>query len=120
MFKKLRELIRPKEGILPFDLTPSELHALKEIRSHPQWGQYLSFLDKLTTFYGESMLQATKSEDVLFYRSYILGLRRAGTVVDELIKEEEARDARRKSGPTDLDLTIKRAAATYGTPYFRS
>ena len=118
MLKKLREFIHPPQSTgLPFNLKPAELARVKELRGHPHWPIFLGLLDKLTTLSAEDMLQASTTEAVLHYRSYILGIRRAGTVVDEMITGEKANDARRnetRRGTTD----DARRLALYGSPYY--
>lgn len=123
LLRKIKSIIRPKKRgpqDLPYELTPSEMARLIEIRGHPHWDIYLSLLDKLSSFLAEDMLRADSAENVLFYRSYLLGLRRAGTIVDEIIQRNEAKDARiRESEDVRNWLRDESiAAATFGTPYW--
>lgn len=119
LLKTLKSIVRPKKQTEPFELAPSDLARLRDLRSHPHWDTYLKLLDKLTSFLAEDMLNTSDVQAVLHYRSAILGVRRAGTLVDELIKADEAKDARQRDREhTRRNLDESRAIATFGTPYW--
>lgn len=118
MFKKIREILSPKQPTHnPYNLKDSELAALTELRSHPHWKYYIHLLDTLTTFLHEDML-ASEDANLPFYRAQILGVRRAGTIVDELIQQEKAKDARTRERSNTDGRDESRKLAAFGTPYW--
>lgn len=122
MLRKIKDLVHPpKPTKLPYGLKDSEYSKLKELVSHPHWKDYTSLLDTLATFLTEDMLSSSTTEAVMFYRSYIIGIRRAGTIVDEIIQNKEATDARSRPDPGRMARTAgERRNATYGTPFWDS
>ena len=120
MLRKIRDIIHPKKSTSnPYGLSDAEFGRLKELTTHPQWTSYQEFLDKLCSFLVEDMLAAQEDRSVLFYRAYISGLRRAGTIVDELKAGEKAKDARSNLDTERAERARdQRDIATFGTGFY--
>jgi len=119
LFIKIRtKLFPPKPSGLPYNLKPSDLIALKNLHASADWPIYQSLLDTLVNFHAEQMLSAADTAEVHRLRGLILGLRKAGTLVTEIIRQQEYEDARRSASErTDPDRVSEQRLALFGTPY---
>jgi len=115
----IRDRLFPKKPSgLPYNLKPSELIALKNLHASADWPIYQSLLDTLVNFHAEQMLSAADTAEVHRLRGLILGLRKAGTLVTEIIRQQEYEDARRSTSErTAADRDHERQLALYGS-YF--
>jgi hypothetical protein len=117
MFRKLWDMLHPKEEKRVFGLTDVEVRALKDLRATDEWQVFLKVLDMQSTMEGEGMLATMDATQMWLSKGRILGLRRAGFLIDEiLLKETETRktDERRRFNKQHATDHVK--SATYGTP----
>lgn len=119
LIQSIRNLLNPpKPTGIPFALHPEEFAILRELTTHEAWPTYQALLDKLITFHAEQLLATDADNEVHRQRGFILGLRKAGTLVTELIRQQEYEDVRRTKldrGASSRDT--ERALAYYGTRY---
>ncbi len=117
--RSLRALLWPPAHTgMPMNLSASSLAALKALHSQAAWQEYLSLLDSAISLYAEQLLASDNDAEVHRLRGLILGLRKAGTLVTELIRQQEYEDARRtklNAGAAERDAA--RAADLFGTRY---
>lgn len=118
LFKRLAEIISPvapQETVagfqIPFDLSPPQWDRLKALREHPDWPLFLRALDETTIFAGEAMVSGAKDESLHFYRGMVLGLRKAGTLLDEAVQHEQqwkndAAQRTRRREPGDRNFAL--------------
>jgi len=121
LIRKIKEILKPPPSTgIPLNITAGELERLKELRSSKGWQDYVRLLDRLSTLYGETLLGKSDNAEVHFYRGSILALRRAGTIIDEITRTMEGKDA--ESRKREHDSTVRRELqqrlATYGTPFW--
>ena len=119
--RSLRALLWPpvRTG-LTFNLSASSLASLKALHAQEEWSDYLNLLDSAINLYAEQLLATDSDAEVHRLRGFILGLRKAGTLVTELIRQQDYEDARKQqlvAGATDRDAD--RDADLYGTRYGR-
>jgi hypothetical protein len=117
MFRKLWDMLHPKEEKRVFGLTDVEVRALKDLRATDEWQVFLKVLDMQSTMEGEGMLATMDATQMWLSKGRILGLRRAGFLIDEiLLKETETRktDERRRFNEQHATDHVK--SALYGTP----
>ena len=126
IFKRISEILRPEKAAetpsawqIPLGLTPNEWDTLKDLRTSEAFGVYVKTLDESVKFTGEALLGASTNENMHFMRGMIQGLRKAGTLLDELKQSEDAHlDQQRKHLPRDNSAA--RRVATFGSPAWRS
>ena len=126
MFKPLLQILRERRARsrtpdqplpLPLDLSSDEIDALSAIPS-ASWTVYLQALDKLTTLESETLLSSRDSALLNETRGLILGLRRAGTLVDEIlikVKEVHAFNDKLRTNAALRAAAEHRVAALYGS-----
>jgi hypothetical protein len=114
MFRKLFDMLNPKAPEeRPYGLTQGQVAELRGWWSDN--ALYLELLDKRSTMYGEALLAAPTTEKMWEMRGYIMGLRAAGLLVDEILqKEKELSDNGRRRSTERID--DHRITALYGTP----
>lgn len=122
IFRDLLEILKPTPQVQTtppenmFGLGDAEILSLAELRATEEWPIFLKVLDCQSTLYGEAMLASVSVEKMWEMRGYILGLRRAGILVDEILqkqKESKTEDERRRS--QQFRANDHRATALYGT-----
>lgn len=117
MFRKLWNFLHPKQEQRLFGLTDVEVRALRDLRATDEWKIYLKVLDLQSIMEGEAMLATMDATQMWLSKGRILGLRRAGFLIDEiLLKETETQtnNERRRHNAEHATDHIK--SATYGTP----
>ncbi len=117
--RSLRALLWPPvQTGMSMNLSASSLAALKTLHSHESWPAYLALLDSAINLYAEQLLVSDNDAEVHRLRGLILGLRKAGTLVTELIRQQEYEDARRTKLDTGAtNRNAARAADLFGTRY---
>ena len=126
VFKRISEILRPEKLAetpsawqIPLGLSPTEWDTLKDLRASDEFAIFQKALDESVKFTGEALLGASTNESLHFYRGLIHGLRKAGTLLDELKQSEDAYlNEQRKHLPRD-DSSARRVA-TFGSPAWRS
>lgn len=119
-FRPLAQLLgierdRTKEPL--FGLTPEQVGALRSWRASSEFALYLALLDTTITLYAEALLGARDDAALHEYRGLILGLRKAASLVDETLRQEdELERARQHEQRTERDRAERRLAATYASP----
>lgn len=111
-------LFPPKRTGLVLNLTAERLSALRELYSSPNWLIYQSALDSVINLYAEQLLSSDSDAEVHRLRGFILGLRKAGTLVTELIRQQDYEDARKQqldAGTSERES--EREASFFGTRY---
>lgn len=103
-----------------WNLTASELAALRSMRDDAGWPVMLKLLDARLVMLGDAVLAPRAHDDVAFLRGQATGIHESVRLVDEIIHKEQelarhAADAReRKRGAVPAD------AHTVNTPAFRT
>lgn len=126
MFKKIKDLFRSEpspsqtagDGFsLPYDLTEGQWRSLQSLAAQDEWDVWTETLDAAVNSIGEALLAADDTERVHFFRGYIQGLRKAGSLIDEIRYKEEAHaeNERKRTERSEPDA-LQRAAALLGTP----
>ena len=120
----IRDLLKPPavsktsgEFSLPYNLTAGEWTALKRLTSHEGYPVLLKTLDATVKLRGEMILQTSSDSTLHFLRGFVSGLRKAGTIIEE-IKQDEARYAKQKEALTNVRKP-ERSTALYGSPGWR-
>lgn len=117
--RTLHDLLWPPARTgLALNLSASSLASLKVLHSQDAWQEYLALLDSAINLYAEQLLASDNDAEVHRLRGLILGLRKAGTLVTELIRQQEYEDARRTRIDTGAtERSASRAADLFGTRY---
>ena len=121
LLRKIKEILNPpKSQDTPLSLTKGDIAKLKSLRGALGWKEYQALLDRLAALYGEQLLGKSDNNEIHFLRGSILALRRAGTIVDEIIQHMEGKDAERDRRAADDErrTELARRLATYGTPFW--
>lgn len=114
-------LFPPTRTGLPLNVTATQLVDLKTLHSQEAWASYQSLLDSAINLYAEQLLATSEDAEVHRLRGLILGLRKAGTLVTEIIRQQDFEDGQRNhTDSTGADRAAERATALYGTRYGRS
>jgi len=118
LITKIRTLLfPPKPTGLPYNLTPEQLSVLRELSSLQAWKVYQSLLDVQINLLAEQLLAT--GDDVI--RGNILGLRKAGTLITEILRQQDSEDARRtRTDRAAGERLAERELSLYGTRYGRS
>lgn len=85
---------------LPLELTTAQCRQLEDLVRLPEWDVFLLCLDRQSTLYGEGMLAATDRDDMVRAQGMILGLRKAGILLTEVLQgytNKKDEDERRRS-----------------------
>ena len=125
VFKRIHEILRPpklavtpSEWQIPLDLSPSEWDTLKDLRTSEAFEIYQKALDSASIFSAEALLNASEDNNLHYYRGFVQGLRKAGTLLHELKASEDAYlNEQRKHLPRDNSAA--RSVATFGSPAWR-
>lgn len=117
MFRSVWEILNPKQPKRIFDLTDAEVRQLRELRSTEEWRTFLKVLDMQSTMEGEGMLATMDATAMWLSKGRILGLRKAGFLIDEIIaKETEIQKDNERRRFAAEHATDHVRTATYGTP----
>jgi len=121
IFRTFKDFLRPRPPTgKPYNLTLDKIERLKALRTNPSWVVYSELLDTITTMYAEAILTAEKRHEQDLNRGIVLGIRKAGLIIDELIKAEKEQanlNARRESGHADNRL--RQRLSTFGSSLYR-
>ena len=110
----------PARTGLPLNLSASALTSLKTLHAQKEWSDYQNLLDSAINLYAEQLLASDSDAEVHRLRGIILGLRKAGTLVTELIRQQDYEDARKHTITTGAaERDTDRSADLYGTRYGR-
>lgn len=116
LFLRLADML--DRGPHPFDqLTPVEVRQLKDLRTTDEWKTFLKVLDIQSTMEGEGMLATMDATQMWLSKGRILGLRKAGFLIDEILlkeTEKQKENERRRYNAGHANEHI--AATLYGTP----
>ena len=123
MFRKIRDLFRPAP--LPsghfLNLTTHQVQSLLKLASVPEYDVYRSALDLRVNIEGEKLLAAGDAFQLARMQGILVGLRAAGTLVDEVLQYEQhvANEQRNRQRQQQYiaDRTASAAAnSLFGTP----
>jgi hypothetical protein len=122
MIKKIKDILKPpKTAHNPYGLKDGQIAQLKTLIARSEWKEFQSLLDLLCTFLAEGLLLELDERVIHQTRGYILGLRRAGTLVDEISTALEATDAReRRDSIAEQRARERQQLAAYGTDFWRT
>ena len=126
LFRKIKDIVSPprstlteQEFVLPYGLKTSEWARIKTLPSDEAFKTYQNVLDELVKFNGESILQISNVESLNYLRGFVAGLRKAGTVIDEISIAERNHDRAKRDA---RDAGARRSfdgGEFFGTPHFR-
>lgn len=121
MFQKLKNLLRPRaeqRGFKPLlGLSSQEIGVLKEFRHHDGYEIFLQALDVIVNLQGEVMLSTREDAIVHETRGHVLGLRRAATLIDEILIQEDADRTQRERRATNAEhAPDPRNLSFFGSP----
>jgi len=129
MLYKIREIVarwllgeKERQHLLSrsFEMTQADIANLKVLRSYDEWQQYQDLLDVVCKLYAEQMLVESNSEKLHYLRGLVSGIRRAGTLIDEIKLQETRRGADDARRDADRELGERRAnLALYGTDFYK-
>ncbi len=94
-------------------LTTQEVGLLKEFRDHDGYEVYMKALDRVINIQAEVILSAREDAIVHESRGQVLGLRRAASLIDEILFQEDA--SRRQSERVEPERPDPRDTSLYGT-----
>lgn len=118
MLRKIRDIFRPPQPSgHPFGLTAPQVEALKRLSLEDDYHVWQDALDACVKLTSEQLLAAGDAFHLAKLQGTLLGLRRAGTLVDEVLQHEAHASAERSrinSKPAVNDAA--RRLATFGTP----
>lgn len=118
MWKKLKDLFAPAPLATGnyLNLTPQELNALRELSISPEYRIWQEALDRRSILVSEKLLTAGDAFRLAQLQGTLLGLRLAGTLVDEALQQETnaANERSRQPHKRDRDAALRNTA--YGTP----
>ncbi len=101
-----------------FNFTEAQLQELRSLVGEPGFDRFVDALDRLAKLSSEGFLAPSMNTDLLHYtRGYVAGLRKAATLVDEILAGATYRA--RLADAAATDPSIARAAALYATPAWR-
>lgn len=99
--------------------TEEQIRMVRDLRDAPGWEIYLNLLDAQVKFQSEVLLHSRDAAAIHEARGFILGLRKAVSIVDETLRIENANDdARNRLAADERDAADRRKYALYGTPLF--
>lgn len=117
LFRKLADLVSGSPA--QQSLLPSELSAVKRLRSSEDWPSFVKLLDEAIATNAEALLASRDAYTDTYYKGVVAGLRKAGLLVDELLAKEQEiaryheRTANAANRRNNADAV---GAALYGTP----
>lgn len=127
LFRRLAEILSPPKAsqteagyVIPFGLTPPEWEALKTLRERPEWPIFLQALDFVAILSAEQLLVAAKDESLHFHRGMALGLRKAGTLLDEALVDEKNWKHEQQQRTRIASDPAGRSVALFGSPGWRN
>ena len=120
MFRSIFELIdriRSPESSRPkYDLSEEDFKYLELLRDKKEFEVYLKAVDRQANFIADGLLASQDSYNDTLQKGILLGLRKAGTLVDEILQQRhhaaESKRRRTDRGPDQL----QRTAALFGSP----
>lgn len=127
MFKSLKEFFKPEkpssteQGFhLPYKLSNSDYQSLRRLSAMDEWDVYRRTLDEIIKLRGEALLASNDDATIHMHRGFILGLRKAGLLVDEMEFAEQGhlKQERRRNDARSTDEG-QRQVATFGSPAWR-
>ena len=116
LFRRIADILKPKDEKRLFGLSDAEIRALKDLRGLDEWRVFLKVLDMQSTMEGEGMLASMDATATWLHKGRILGLRKAGFLIDEILQKEsekQVNDERRRYN--EQHATDHVTAALYGT-----
>ena len=123
MLRKLRDLFRPAPAATGhfLNLTTPQLQALYKLASLPEYEVYREALDLTLKLQSEKLLAAGDAFQLARMQGILVGLRAAGTLVDEVLQHEQhvanERTQRAKRHQYATERTAAAAAnSLFGTP----
>lgn len=120
MIKKIRDILKPKPITNPYGLKDGQIAKLKGLSTNTAFKDFQELLDSLCTLLAEGLLLESDEANLHMTRGYILGLRRAGTIVDEIINSLESADVgQRRDAAREQRERERRRLATFGTGFWR-
>lgn len=121
IFRKIRDILQPQPQLQrPFGLFAEQTQKLAELRLEDGWQVFQEVLDASVNINAEALLATRDAYSDTYLKGVITGLRKAGTLVDEIIaKTEENARAADRTAIRNQPSPIARVAATYGTPAWR-
>ena len=107
-----------EEFILPYGLKPEEFSRLRTLRSSEEWTSFSSVLDEVVKLNGEILLAGGKNKQLHFQRGLIHGIRKAATLIDEIIAAQTLHDEqeRKRKDAGNTSSTRNRTFTTFGSP----
>lgn len=102
LFRRLSDILDAWAGkdYEPWKLEPHEIDALRTLRHTDEWAVFLKVLDTQSILYGEDLIATMDANRMWMLKGHILGIRKAGILVDEILKSEQEKakkDERRRS-----------------------
>lgn len=116
LFKRWRSP-PPEKFVLPYDLKPEEFSQLRTLRHAEEWASFQRVLDEVVKLNGEILLVGKGDESLHFYRGLIHGIRKAATLIDEIIAAQtlhESEERKRKDAGNPRSNRTN-ALNTFGT-----
>jgi hypothetical protein len=102
----------------PYELDEADIDNLEGLSFTKEWDFYTKLLDNDIHIQAEKLL-TVQPEYVERTRGFISGLRRAGTIIDQLLTEQEQKNARRRQREHSAEREQShRRAVTYGSPFW--
>lgn len=121
MFRSLFEIIdrirRPSQPMLPFGgLTEEDIKLLELLATKREYRAFIKALDCRSHIIADSLLSSPDAYHDTLRKGTLIGLRTAGTLVDEILAQRKhASQSERSRLDRSPDL-LQRTAATYGSP----
>lgn len=116
MFKRLRDIFAPPPAATGHShgLTQKQVEALTRLSVNADFLTFQEALDATIILQGEKLLATSDAFSLARLQGVLLGLRRAGTLVAEVLQSEQHAAADRK--PAGRDTASARRISTFGTP----
>ena len=115
---KLFSLFRPSPAPeSPLGLTREQIHLLGVLKNTEEWGVYLEALARLVNIESEVLLSSQDAYHDTLRKGILLGLRRAASLVDEILTKAEQNEQQRNRAEQRREYADSiRKFALYGTP----
>ena len=123
LFRRIRDWLKPPPQTgLPLSLTQGDFNALRRLRGMEEYDVFLKVLDDRLKFIGDSLLASTDAYTDGLLKGQALGLKRAGTLVDEILltQEHKVESERRQNDARDARAESSRKLGLYGTPAWKA
>lgn len=118
MLRKIADFLNPKSIERPYGLSAERVAQLRSLRSHPNWKTYVDLLDNLIMMYAEALLASNNHAEQNFYRGTVVGIRKCGLIIDEILKAEEPNEKNARTDATQHKRAEQRALATWGSSLY--